>query len=511
MTTCTEVATFLEQASAKSTVARLPPEDLTRLVSLNLVRQLSAADLAATQERVEQIQSAQAALAQEAAQRQQTSAAMAVDSDRSHSILFHLEGVDRQHALLERLQQEGSALKNLDEDLAKRQQEFAQLLLDKSLLDAVGPYDAGYLAVTTQGRMVLRDLESRLYRVGDLSFASYWDETTRISNELVQIAQDAARLMLPLSSELSGIERSYLWAVAIGLVKVGGDPQQRLEAFHQAYHAIEGLSDNLENRLMSAEILSVSPHPIGEAVQHVEELAQEVHDLNVPDDARLGVASILFLGERADGTYALDPLHAFLTKTPSFESAALLAIQNRPFAELEAKFEGLRALFGSWGYSASEDTELSSAYLAASDLPTDAVSPKLALLSRGLSGYLQFPLVAASILATIPVLEANETLNLLEKAYEILGQRTGPMSQAELICLAVRTIHGIDVRSVDELDATARAVPAPPTAGFSYVGVPVRLWMPVFVVHGAYYSTFSGIGGYHPGHVHVWGGGGFTG
>jgi hypothetical protein len=105
-------------------------------------------------------------------------------------------------------------------------------------------------------------------------------------------------------------------------------------------------------------------------------------------------------------------------------------------------------------------------------------------------------------------MEANETLSLLERAYELLGQRTGPMSQAELICLAVRLIHGIRVRSVDELDATARAAPAAATgAARAYYPVGPRwFFVPLIVTHGAYYSTFSGFGGPHPGHVHAVGG-----
>lgn len=509
MITCNQVSAFLGEASARNVTTPLAPDALALLQELQLVRQLSAADLQQVQQRVADIQNAQLALAQEAAQRQQAAGAFAADTKKAHSILFHLEGVDHQNSLLERLQQESAAIKSLDEDLAKRQQDFAQLLLDKAALDAVGPYAGGYLSVTTQGRMALRDLTSRLYRVGDEEFSKYWEEASRVDNDLATIATQGAVVAQALSGQLTDVERAYVWAVAIGLVKTGGDPNERVQAYLDAYRRVKDLSGNVENVLMASEILATDRHALDEAVAWVGSLSHEVADLGVPPEAQLGVAAILLLGERADGTFATESLRGFLTTTPSFESAALLAIQNQPIPALAQKFASLKSLFGSWGYSASEDTELASAYLAASELPIDSVSPKMAILSRGLAGYLQYPLVAAAILASIPVLEANETLNLLEKAYEILGQRTGPMSQAELITLAVRTIHGINVQSVDELDATAKAVPSPP--GFSYAGMPPRLWMPVFIAHGVYYSTFSGIGGIHPGHVHAWGGGGFTG
>lgn len=509
MATCSAVAEFLQQAQARSITGTLAPEDLASLQQLQLVRQLTPSEIQQVEQRVASIQAAQQAMAQEVAQRQQAAAGAAADARRSHSILFHLEGVDHQHATLERLQAETAAVKQLDDDLAKRQQEFAQLLVDKSLLDSLAPFGGNSLALTTAGRVALRDLQPRLYRVGDRPFATYWQESLAIDGELHAIADASARIAPTLQQELMGVENAYLWAIAIGLVKSGGDPAQRLSGFLNAHRRLHSPEGNPENTLMAAEILALDPRPLDQTVPMLEELVEEIHPLGVPPASQVGVASILLMGQRADGSFATEPLRGFLSMTPSQESAALLAINNQPFQTLAEKFQGLRSLFGSWGYSFSEDMELSSAFLAISDLPAESVGPKLAILARGLGGYLQYPLVAASILASIPVLEANETLNLVEKAYEVMGQRTGPMSQAELISLAVRAVHGIDVRSVDAIDPTALVAPSPP--GFSYANVPVRLWAPVFIIHGSYYSTFSGIGGMHPGHVHVWGGGGFTG
>lgn len=512
MATCNQVAAFLEQVSAKTVTDRLPEDDLAGLEKLGVVRRLSSADVQAIQQQVAELQTAQLEISQHLAERQQAAGAIAADTKKSHSILFHLEGVDEQHSVLERLQQEGQALKTLDDEIARHQQAFAQLLVNRALLESVGAYNGGFVAITTPGRMVLRDLTARLYRVGDQSFTDYWADATRVDDELTTIAGTSARMIQPMTDELHDVERSYLWAVAIGLVKAGGDPAERLRLFFDAYERVADLSDNLENRLMAGEILAALPRPIDDLSTETRTLLHEVGELGVADEARLGVAAILVLGRRADGTYATESLRQFLTVTASCEAAALLAIQNVDLLVLSQKFAQLKGLFASWGYSASEDTELSSAFLATSDLPVESVSPKLAILTRGLSGYLAFPLVASAILASIPVLEANETLNLMEKAYEILGQRTGPMPQAELISLAVRTVHGVDVRSVNALDPTAAAPPSAPTpAGFSYVGIPPRLWLPVLIAHNSYYSTFSGIGGVHPGHVHAWGGGGFTG
>ena len=121
--------------------------------------------------------------------------------------------------------------------------------------------------------------------------------------------------------------------------------------------------------------------------------------------------------------------------------------------------------------------------------------------------YLQFPLVASAVLASIPVLEANETLHLLEQAYDVIGRRAMPLSQPELITLAVRMIHGIRNETLAKLDTTATVRPAP---SMGYRGPYGFYGVPMFVFYGAYFATFSAYGGFHPGHAHL-GPGGFGG
>ena len=216
------------------------------------------------------------------------------------------------------------------------------------------------------------------------------------------------------------------------------------------------------------------------------------------------------LGRRADGTIALPNLTQYLTVTRSYESAALLAIVNLPVPDLAAKFQSLRTMFARWGYRPSEDVELSSAYLAVSEIPIEGITTKLAIIAKGLATYLEYPLVAASVLASLSTLEANDTLNLLEHAYDIVGRRAAPMSQAELICLAVRMLHGIRNELVGPLDATAAAAAKLPPGVYG----PRFFFVPIMVMPFGYFSTYSGVGGAHPGHVHGFGGaggGGFVG
>ncbi len=506
MATCKDVAAFLGGVNARSVTSPLPDADLATLQRLGLVAVLTSDQLAAARQSAANLSGAQAAIAQETAQRGAESADLAARTARTHSILFRLEGTQKQAAEDQAIQQEKDALGGLDADLAQRQQQFSALLQQQAIVETAVPFGDRFVALTGSGRLAIRDLQARMYRVSDTDFSAYWTESLEIDGELTDVATRSAGYVGSLAKALPSVDRSYLWAVAIGIAKAGGDPDARIAAYLAAYSAMGPIAGNVENQLMAAEIVSSLPPPPG--LDLLPALNQQVRKMGIPAASSLGVAAILLSGRRADGSLPTAQLPQFRARTPSFEAAALLAIINRPFDEVAGRFDSFRQLFGGWGYATSEDTELSAAYLAVSDVPAETVAPKLSIISRGMAAYLRYPLVAASILTSIPVLEANETLSLVEKAYEILGTRTGPMAPAELICLAVRTVHGIHVRSVDELDPTAAPVAAGAGAAYPYRYFYPRVWVPVFIVHGMYYSTFSGIGGAHPAHIHAFGGGG---
>jgi hypothetical protein len=512
MADCAHVAAFLQSVSARSVEAPLVDADLGELQQLGIIDALTPEQRTQLEAEVGQLEAAQRAIEQAEAQRQQDADRVSADTRRTHSILFHLSGVDKEEATVDRLNEEQAALQSIQGDLAKREAEFHQLLLKKAVLDQMSPYDGRFVAITTAGRVALRDLSVALYRVGDQPFGSYWTQAQAIDAELHALSTTAVGFHAKLGETLHNVDPAYLWAVAIGLAKQKGATDQQVLEFLEAYQLVGALSHNLENRLLAAEVIAGAGQPSPNTVPELTKLVGEVGAIGVPAESAAGVAAILYSGRRADGTYAVSALGQFLVATPSYESAALLAVVNRPIEQLTASFGAVKRLFASWGYSVSEDTELSAAYLSLSELPPETIGTKMAILVRGMSAYLQYPLVAAAVLASIPVLEANETLNLLEKAYEILGAQTGPLSQAELITLAVRLVHGVDVRSVGELDPT-QAVPAAAHANypsFRY-GYGPGLWFPIVVVGGGYFGTYSAFGGYHPGHLHSVGAGGFGG
>src|SRR3989442_1804383 len=188
--------------------------------------------------------------------------------------------------------------------------------------------------------------------------------------------------------------------------------------------------------------------------------------------------------------------------TRPYESAAILSVMNDPSNQLPSKFQCFRSMFGLWGYQISEDTELASAFLAISDLGPDDVRLKMSIIVTALKNYLEYPLVASAILTSIPTLEANETLNLMEKAYSQLWSFAIGLDRSELVSLSVRMIHGIKNELVEKLDPTAKILKTPVQFTHAPSNIFFGYYAPLIIVHSIYYSTFSGIGGFHPAHVH---------
>lgn len=510
MTSCKEIYAFLSQVAAKNVTTSLSDSDSTLLSQLNFVQFLSSDEYHTLETRVQALGADQGTLSQEMVERAGLAEEVGEDVHRTHSITFHLESKEKQAEALQKESADEAQLGSVDSDLAEKQRAMGELVAQRSLLDTITPCGDRFVALTSVGAVETRDLGLRLYRVGDTEFPAYWGQTSQIMQDLARLAAGGADYFGRLAPVIAGAAPSNLWAISIGLAKNQPDSAPGAVAFANVFGQIRGLSGNLENALMSSEVLFSLDRPLSEELPGLLEILKSVEALRIPRESALGVASVLLLGRRGDGTVAIDTLQQYLGVTRSFEAAALLAIVNLPVADLNAKFQSVRSMFAGWGYQESEDVELSSAYLATSEVPLEGVSTKLAIIARGLQTYLAYPLVTASVLATLSTFEANDTLNLLEHAYDIVGRRAAGLSQAELICLGVRMLHGIRDELVGPLDTAAPAPAGAPLRAGVYG--PRFFFVPIAVVSYGNFATYGGIGGVHPGHVHgVIGGGGFAG
>ena len=450
------------------------------------------------------------------------------DTKKTHSIMFHFKGGEEQRAERQKAQQDWQEVLKDETEITATDSRIKELIMKKSAIDRMVAYDGQYVSLTGPGVIALNDLNTRNYRVMDNQFPDFIAEMKDTTSQLQSIANQASSYEFGLKQNIFKkvpmADFTQLWNVAIGLAKLQGDPNQISQRFLLALDVVHHFKSTSDNKIMAAEIMTSlrpmeSPSLSTDNNADLQNLSQSLkalddqlrHHAHVPKQLSAGVAATIMYGRKFDGSFPTDRFVQFSKMTKSFESAAILSVMNVPTDQLAAKFQSYRNMFSLWGFRQSEDTELASAYLSLSGLGPDEVRTKLSIIVEGMRSYLQYPLVGAAILTSIPTLEANELLDLTERAYSLMALKAPGLDRSELLSLSIRMIHGVKNELVKQLNPTARLANTP----IQFTNAPVApffLWYaPLIIVHGSYYSTFSGIGGVHPAHVHGYGGGGFGG
>ena len=538
---CSEVRTCLSQLYDRvDPVTPVPQNDLGYLSSNGYVLVTTKDDYTTKANNVARLSQIMSQIDTEKARQQQAQSDLSQDLGKEHSFKFHFESKEEQSQLQARIQQETAAVSSEGTSIASMEAKVNELIQEKSTVDRMVGYEGEYLSLTGLGTLVLNDLNVRNYRVADQEFPDFITEIKATYAELRAIADKATSWARSVRPQIPGIENlditeysdydeynpvgynnavaneavSLLWSTGIGLAKLQGDPSQVSGRFTDAMFALRKFDSTLPNKLMAAEIMAaLSSQDVQSLGTVLKDLDQQLRHQGVPKEQSVGVAATIMAGRRFDGTYPIDRFSQFKHLTKSSEAASILAIMNTPADALGAKFNQFRSLLTSWGYMTSEDTEIASAFLAIGELNPDEVEEKLKYVIEQLHNYLQYPIVAAAILASIPVFEAHEVLDLMEKAVTLLtGYSTtygAGLERSELVAMAVRMIHGVRNEIVKEIDPTAKIVQTP--VQFTYgphPGLFIRYY-PIIITHSYYHSTFSAMGGFHPAHSH--GVGGFAG
>jgi hypothetical protein len=522
---CSEVRTFLSQINDRQeSIDPIPSADLDYLSANGYVLTTTKDDYDKEVNAVAQLSQLSSQMDAEKAEEEQANTVLQQDEQKEHSFLFHLEGDEKREEISQRIQTETATVSKEQAELSTMEASVNELIQKKSTIDQMVPYNGEYLSLTGLGTIILNDLNVRNYRVADEEFADFVTEIKAVSAELRSIADKASsyvNLLKPRFAQLVAADSSndggqaiagwsLLWSVAIGLAKLQGDSNQIGERFVEALNILSNFKSTTPNKLMAAEIMtSISSQDIQSLESVLKDLDQQLRNQGVPKELSAGVAATIMAGRRFDGTYPVDRFIQFKQRTSSDEAAAILAVMNVEWNELADQFQSFRALFASWGYMASDDTEIASAFLAIGELKENEIEDKLKYIVEQLKNYLEYPLVAAAILASIPVFEAHEVLDLMEKAVTLLSGYTTGFERSELVALAVRMIHGVRNELVKEIDPTAKVTESP--VQFTYGARPgFFIWYyPIIVAHSSYHATFSGMGGFHPAHSH--GIGGFAG
>jgi hypothetical protein len=516
---CNDVRTFFSQIDEKSVSMQIQQSDLDFLCTNGYLSMMQKEDYDRTLAEVANLAKLSEEMRSARTEEESAEATLEKEEKKTHSILFHFEAKEKKEAELEQVESERNIVSKEEAAVAERDSKINELIQKKSMIDRMVQYDGRYLSLTGLGVVALNDLNVRNYRVSDSAFSDFIEESKETSGELQSIAERGSVYVSGIRTEFPKTDPSQLWSVSIGLAKLQGDENQINQTFLLSLAILHHFKSTIENKMMAAEIMtsfrarpsqSATDSDLQSLSENLVTLEKKVkHDAKVPKQLSAGIAAIMMFGRRFDGTFPTDNLVKFSKMTASYESAAILSIMNVPSDTLADKFQSFRSLFSSMGYDVSEDTELASAYLSISDLGPDDVKTKMTIILDALKNYMEYPVVAGAILASIPTLEANETLDLMEKAYSLLGSYAAGLGRSELISLAVRMIHGIKNELVKKLDPTARIVNTP--VQFTYVpsNVFFMYYAPLIIAHTSHFSTFSGIGGFHPAHVH--GVGGFMG
>lgn len=521
---CGEVRTFLSQIhDRQQIITAIPSADLNYLSTNGYIVATTKAEYDKQSIEVTKLSQLATQVGEKEAETQQDERALNQNEQREHSFLFHFEGQEKKEELQKKIQAESSTVAQEESELKTLESYVSELIQKKSDIDRMVAYpDGQYLSLSGLGTIILNDLNVRNYRVADEEFSDFTAEVKSIYAELRAIADKAAAYVALLKNRVPKIEEenqsnqdpnhvsSLLWSIAIGLAKIQGDVNQVGQRFLRSLDLLKHFDSMTSNKLMAAEIMTATNTQDIQGIEStLKDLENQLRHQGVPKELSSGVATTIMAGRRYDGTFPIDRFVQFKGLTLSYEAAAILAVMNIPWDQLASKFQQFRTMFTSWGYMASEDTEISSAFLAIGELNSSEVSEKVKYIVEQLKNYLEYPLVAAAILASIPVFEAHEVLDLMEKAVTLLSNYATGMERSELVALAVRMIHGVRNELVKKIDPTARVSETP--VQFTYTTHPgFFFWyFPVIVAHSSYHATFSEMGGFHPAHSH--GIGGFAG
>jgi hypothetical protein len=319
--------------------------------------------------------------------------------------------------------------------------------------------------------------------------------------------------------------RFVLWSAVIGLAKLQGDREQVRARFLSALNSLRDYKDaDLDKKLMAAEIITASGMDFLTLEEPLSTLEKRLRDqYNISPKVAVGIAATLIYARNSNDAYPIDRFEEFLKLTNQESGAAMLAVSPKPVAELTQRFNSFKAVFEQWGSHRTEDTELATTFLAMSDMDIEEAKPKVKALVELIRNDLEYPLVPAAILASMPISSPAEIMALVEKAVEYLKRNAADLSRSQLLSLAVRMVHGTSADMVHKIDSTATVERTPVqfthrpmqsaygAPGFySSYGMGPRpfpyLYYWLIVSHNSHSAHYANIGGYHPSHSHGVGG-----
>src|SRR5712691_10072747 len=227
---CSDARTFFSQIASKSVSTQISPADLNYLSSNGYVTVMQKADYDQAQADVATLSQMNQNLQNEMMADRAARDALGQDEKKTHSILFHLKSGEQRQAELQKVQQDSQELLKDETEITATDSRIRQLILQKSTIDRMVPYDSQYVSLTGPGVIALSDLNIRNYRVMDNEFPEFIAEMKDTTTGLRSIADQASSyesgLKKSIFQKVPNADFTQLWNVAIGLAKLRGDPNE---------------------------------------------------------------------------------------------------------------------------------------------------------------------------------------------------------------------------------------------------------------------------------------------
>ena len=181
----------MSEISDKSITEQIPPADLDFLSTNGYVSRTSKPDYDQTAAEVASLEQKSQQMEAMRSQQEQTQETLGEDMKKTKGIMFHFQGEDKKQEELERVDQDRETLSKEESDIGQIDFDASELIQKKSALDRLGTLGDEYVALTDSGTIMLNDLSARNYRVADMEFSEYIQESKATTEELTGIAQRA--------------------------------------------------------------------------------------------------------------------------------------------------------------------------------------------------------------------------------------------------------------------------------------------------------------------------------
>lgn len=295
---------------------------------------------------------------------------------------------------------------------------------------------------TDIGRHVLKELEVRSERTDELSLDQVAEELAAVHKDMDAVLQTAEHLLEDLSG-LTPIESApFVRLVAAGLANRREEAEDLAERFRNAWGMVEVLSGDPRDRLVAAEMLSMTPGLATRIYPNLMQTVDQVRALIQNPGHAVGVGTILHLVPSPTPRAPIEEYLRLRETLHDEEAAAWLSGLVIRDPTSEARFHRLLSEVRR-RFPNARGAELAAAQLTG--LGDDATErlPVIEELRSLLEGRAPLPMLCATLLATRHPLSAREIADWVAKAEKIARQRKLAPTDPELVAIATAVVYGL--------------------------------------------------------------------